>query len=279
MPVQPDNKDEAKEPAIKFPSIERILGFIHDRDARLGLAISVFVLFMLIFIGFSREYGGLLEGGFFEFIRTFCAFLLLATGFVVFFRVIDGSIWPRVIVWYFTSLFLLTVSIFWLQAILRTPAPFLIDARCFIQLWSPGCPLGTTAAPVKNIEVITPGSPNMNIGADMATEYRPDKPHKVVVKFAGAVSREEIIKASTALAAKGWTVKNAGRGGERTAQAAGLDQVRYFYQADAELAKALARQYNQLATWPGFEKLSIAYIPGQESVQAEGNLIVWTSVD
>lgn len=262
---------------MKMPTVEKLLNFIQDRDARLGLVLSVFLLFLLIFVWFSSAYGGVFEGGFFGLIRAFGAFLLLATGFVIFFKVIDGSILPRIIVWYFTSLLLLTISAFWVQAILRTPAPFLVEARCFVDLWSQGCPLGTPIA--QKVEVAPPARTESQQGSPPDTTYKPEKRNRVYVQFAGALSRKEVTEVSLMLEREGWNVQGAERGGERTAKAVGIDQVRYFHKEDKDIAKHLATKYNKFASWRGFEQLAVAFVAGHDSRVPVGHLEIWTSVD
>ena len=262
--TQEDNKR-----GIPLPSIETLLNFIQDRDARLGLVLSVFLLLLLVFAWFSRAYGGITQGGFFGVIQAFGAFLALATCFVIFFKAIDGSILPKIIVWYFTSLLLLTVSAFWVQAILRTPAPFLIEARCFADLWSQGCPLGTPMA--QSIQA-APVQSDTSKGA-------PDPRNRVFVQFSGSLDRAEVTRVSLALKQKGWNVRGAESGGERTAQAVGIDQVRYFHAEDEALAKDLAADYNALGGWPGFDPLSVALVTGHENRVPSGHLEVWTSVE
>lgn len=261
----------------KMPTVEKLLSFIQDRDARLGLVLSVFLLFLLTFTWFSSAYGSIFEGGFFGLIRAFGVFLLLATGFVIFFKIIDGSILPRIIVWYFTSLLLLTVSAFWIQAILRPPAPFLVEARCFVDLWSQGCPLGTPIA--QNVEVAPSPKIESPQGSSQETIYKPDKRNRVYVQFAGTLSRQEVTKVSLKLKEGGWNVQGAERGGERTAQAVGIDQVRYFHGEDKVMAENLATKYNEFASWQGFDQLSVAFVAGHESRVPVGHLEVWTSVD
>jgi len=263
-----DENESGKSLKGSMPTVEKLLNFIQDKDARLGLVLSVFLLFLITFVWFSNTYGG----GFSSLLRTFGTFLLLATGVVIFFKVIDGSILPRVIVWYFTSLLLLTVSLFWVQAIIRTPAPFLVEARCFVDLWSQGCPLGISVA--QKVQIAPPPDATQQSGSE------PDKRNKVYVQFAGALLRENVIKVSMKLLKEGWNVQGAERGGERTAQAVGIDQVRYFHSEDQDIAKRLATRYNELASsWPGFDQLSVAFVAGYESRVPVGQLEVWTSVD
>ena len=87
------------------PELSGILGtlkFIQDKDARLGLVASIFVLLVLASSWFIRSYGGIAtEDGLFGIFSTLFYFLIASAGFLIFFKAIDGTIVPRVIVWYF----------------------------------------------------------------------------------------------------------------------------------------------------------------------------------
>jgi len=261
---------------IAMPTIASLLRSIQDRDARLGLVMTLFIALLATFIWFGNAYGsafGNIEGLF----RAFVLFLLLSVGFVLFFKAIDGSIIPKIIVWYFTFMVLATLSVFWVQAILRTPSPFLVEARCFVDIWSQGCPLGAPMAKFVELAPLEKGLSPENKSSEVG--YRPDSRNKVFVQFSGELSRENVAQVSVALKEHSWNVQGASRGGERTAQAVGIDQVRYFHKEDEALAKNLAIEYNALAKWEGFDRLSVAYLDGYESRVPIGQLEVWTSVD
>ncbi|WP_238364238.1 hypothetical protein [Mesobacterium pallidum] len=302
----------------KVPSVKDLLGFIGDKDARLGLLMAVFVLFLTVGAWFVQAFGGNLGvAGVGGVLRMLGTILLGLAGFVIFFKAIDGTRVPQVIVWYATALVLLTTSIAWMQTVLRTPVPLLIEARCFANPWHQGCPLGPlVAAEVAAVEVVPPEEQSVVIGdpsgpddpedpdtnpptgtapaperdseagvraiaEGLGTAYTPDgQTNRVFVQFAGALSRDKVIWVSKALRdTLGWNVQGADSGGERTAAANGVDQVRYFRPADRELAMALARAYNALGVWDGFEPLSVALLRGFEGSVPPGHLEVWTSVD
>ena len=50
----------------------------------------------------------------------------------------------------------------------------------------------------------------------------------------------------------------------RTVQA-GIDQVYCFHEEAIELAKQLATKYNEVANWPDFEQLAVAFVVGDET--------------
>ncbi|RJF89339.1 hypothetical protein D3874_22140 [Oleomonas cavernae] len=65
--------------------------------------------------------------------------------------------------------------------------------------------------------------------------------YRVFVQFAGLIERENVKAMMKKWADAGWGVQGAGSGGERTAAAAGLAEVRYGRATDATAAAALAR--------------------------------------
>lgn len=166
---------------------------------------------------------------------------------------------------------MLTISIFWIQAVLSTPVPFLIEAKCFVDPWSQNCPLGPVLATTVESTVSQP--------IPTPEETPPPENNRVFVQFAGALSREDVTNVSEQLASIGWNVEGASRGGERTAGAAGIDQVRYFHSSDAKMAAQLANDYNRLADWNGFDPLSVAEIQGFGARVPLGKIEIWTSVD
>lgn len=300
-----------------MPSVKDLLGFIGDKDARLGLLMAVFVLFLTVGAWFVQAFGGDLGvAGVEGVLRMLGTILVGLAGFVIFFKAIDGTRVPQVIVWYATALVLLTVSIAWVQTVLRTPVPLLVEARCFANPWNQGCPLGPAqATDIAVVEVLPPLEPSIEIdpeatpdGSDpgdppvtgsapppdpdsaagvlsiaegLGFDYTPNgRANRVFVQFAGALSRDRVIWVSMALRDElGWNVQGADRGGERTAAANGVDQVRYFRPEDKALATALARAYNALGVWDGFEPLNVALLTGFEGSVPPGHLEVWTSVD
>lgn len=266
--------DNPKDGTLGSLRASDLLKFIQDKDARVGLVLSLFILFLLVSSWFFRSFGSVFaDDGLWGLFTTLGWLLVAAAGFIVFFKAIDGTVVPRVIVWYFTIIALMTTSIFWVQAILRQPIPLLIEARCFVDPWGQACPLG----PLEVAKVVPP--PKDDDPTQATTPFSIPRNNRVFVQFAGTLSRDDVTAASLLLVAEGWRVEGADRGGERTAKAAGVDQVRYFHETDADAAANLARSFNQIANWSGFDPLSVAKVRGYETSVPLGHLEIWTSVD
>jgi hypothetical protein len=271
---------------LGMPSVEKLLGLIVDRDARLGLTILVLVLMLLLFAWLVQTYRSVSQFDW-ELVRVLFLFVAVAVGLVVFFKAIDGSAIPKVILWYLTSMLILTATAFWIQTILRSPVSFLIEPSCFVHPWNQGCPFGSNASgkPEDAADVIKKTNDSANpaqnepSGNIAPLQYRPESRNSVAVKFAGALSREDVVKVSLALQKAGWKVEGADRGGERTARAIGVNQVRYFHDDDKIMAAQLANQYNGLAKWVGFRPLSILFVPDNPSSLPVGWLQVWTNAE
>lgn len=81
------------------------------------------------------------------------------------------------------------------------------------------------------------------------TPYTPPAANAVYIHFAGAIEREKVVAAAELLNEAGWQVKGSDRGGQRLAIAAGLNEVRYFNEADETVALELARQFAGHVDW------------------------------
>lgn len=73
--------------------------------------------------------------------------------------------------------------------------------------------------------------------------YPAGSAYEVYIQFAGGIARGEVVDLNHALRESGWNVQ--GPSGERIATAAGLNEVRYSRDADAEAAQALASALTQ----------------------------------
>jgi hypothetical protein len=69
------------------------------------------------------------------------------------------------------------------------------------------------------------------------------KRSRLFIQFSG-YKRGEVIELAQELAKAGWQVESGDRGGERVANAEGLNEVRYFNPEDAALAAALVKTLN-----------------------------------
>jgi hypothetical protein len=130
--------------------------------------------------------------------------------------------------------------------------PPVMRAGCFLSPWEQNCPLNelqsvssavepspaipgdSDGAPLPSTAATDSGSPG---AVDTLTEGR-----QVWIHFAGDLSRERVIELAAALGDAGWTVVDAGRGGERISSAYGLNQVRYVDPDDLGAAQQLARR-------------------------------------
>lgn len=100
-------------------------------------------------------------------------------------------------------------------------------------------------------------------------------PGPVFIQFAGSLQRERIVTLARALFAQGWKMQGADRGGERTAAAAGTNEVRFFYPEDRQYAEGLALAIIGIADWvPAMEVVDLSN-SGYEP--ARGQLEIWTS--
>lgn len=95
------------------------------------------------------------------------------------------------------------------------------------------------------------------------------RPQTVYIQFAGRIARGRIVALNTALRSTGWRVS--GKDGERTANAAGLNEVRFHGEEDRAAADALA------ATLTGASVGGAPVTARQLDVIRPGVLEVWIS--
>lgn len=176
----------------------------------------------------------------------------------------------------FGLLFLFAVvyaSCFFVQVITNNSFAAIPRAPCFYLLTAQGCPLSTdytavdvAAAPAETVEPVAPSGP-----------VRTTHQGAVYVHFAGALDRAEVTKVTQELAGLGWRMQDGARGGDRIGTAAGLNEVRYFREADREAAEQLAATYSALATWTTGAPMKVRDLSKAGLRTAPGLLEIWTS--
>lgn len=100
-------------------------------------------------------------------------------------------------------------------------------------------------------------------------------PGPIFMQFAGSLQRERIVALAQALSAQGWKMQGADRGGERTAAAAGFNEVRFFYPEDRQYAEALAAAIIGIADW--VPEMRVVDLSASGYKPPRGQLEIWTS--
>lgn len=119
--------------------------------------------------------------------------------------------------------------------------------------------------------------PQATVNADTAPAAPPQaavtSKVPVFIQFAG-YQRQVIIDIAEKLGVSGWNVRGATQGGERTANAAGLAEVRYFNSADKPVAEALAASVS--AAMNGSPNIMIKDLSNTRYAQApNSHMEVW----
>jgi hypothetical protein len=177
--------------------------------------------------------------------------------------------------------------------------PPLAKAACFFNPFQAACPLSasysTAAVEQAHVEDVTEDPTAVPIIAQMTrvedgetisevlvlekAAFVPPAENRVFVQFAGAISRDDVVTAARALTNAGWEVPDAEKGGERTANAANLNEIRYFNADDAQAALELARSFAESATWVAAGDLKVRDLSGAGfSPQAAHQFEIWTSL-
>lgn len=175
--------------------------------------------------------------------------------------------------------------------IANSPPPGLPPFYCFVNIFEKGCPGSpdyTTAALAVVEPVPVPVPTSTPISDEAAVGSSPDQDVSssslpslisngpVFLQFAGNVQRSTLIDIAKELVTEGWRVQGADRGGERTAAAAGLNEVRYFYPEDKATAQFLAESLGSLMHWNS-NPLTIHDLSASGYSPPRGQLEVWVS--
>lgn len=179
--------------------------------------------------------------------------------------IVTDAIIKRVMAWFVSLLIMAVILVFFVSAVFpgRT---VIAPAACLVRFWERCEAVGDEIAernytpPPEVKSSIPPGRNQISF-----SQYR------VSMHFAGTIRRQDAIATTTKLSNMGWQVVRPDRGGERTTNAVGLNEVRYSDLRDDEAAKALARlvQESRLVTQEITTK--------QVSSQLPRTLEVWVS--
>ncbi|TFF19875.1 hypothetical protein E3C22_19625 [Jiella endophytica] len=152
-------------------------------------------------------------------------FLAIAT------QIINSKIIMSVICWFFTILLILWV----LSYIALRGAPLSTTARqqlsCVVYFWL-DCKETVDSQTVSNVQ--SSETPNNASTFPAPSDTLPSPPkavrpseYTVSMQFAGTLTRDSIRELMRKLKEQGWNVEGVAGGGERTAKAAGLSEIRY----------------------------------------------------
>lgn len=147
--------------------------------------------------------------------------------------------------------------------------------HCFFSMRAEGCP-GSPKYTTNDLarsepEAVEPLEPT----SDAFVPEPLISPGPVFLQFAGSLQRESIIELAMALAAEGWNMQGADRGGERTAAAAGINEVRFFHPDDRKYAEALAQILIAKADW--VDGMEVRDLSSAGFNPQPGQLEIWTS--
>ena len=136
----------------------------------------------------------------------------------------------RVLSWALVISFLMWSGAVLAQILTGNAISWFATSQCLTSPWSNSCAIIANSKPDKPQVSIS----NLNSSNLQASVKR------VVVHFAGSIERDQAIEFSKSLLAEKWPINNPKPGGIRTGNADGLNEVRYFHEADSAAAKALA---------------------------------------
>ena len=172
----------------------------------------------------------------------------------------------KMVVAWFAVVLLISVTIVFFISAAFPGKTGIAPAPCLVRFWERCETVGddiaernyTPPPPVKS--TIPPVEQNIKFNT-----------YQVKVFFAGIIRRQDVIDMSQKLESMGWRLERPDRGGERTPEAAGQNEVRYSAPGDEVAAKELARLVQ--ASTIVSEQITVR----REASLAVGNLEVWVS--
>lgn len=287
-------------PSSSASTLKWLLDLITKRDRDLGLYFATALA--IIFTAIMALQAGVTADGLQPFVWLIGR-VVIAAGLLIFaFHLLRRS----ALVGLIANLLVIVCTIYFLAGVIQVMSnnrlhPPLAHAACFFNPFQAACPLSATytTAAVEEASIVevtqdpldAPIIGQINRVTDSGetisepliltkAAYTPPAENRVFVQFAGAVAREDVAAASRALLDAGWDVPNAERGGERTASAAGLNEIRYFNAGDANAALELARSFAGSASWVTPDMFKIRDLSGAGfSPQVTHQFEIWTSLN
>lgn len=139
--------------------------------------------------------------------------------------------------WLLVGIFSIWLVSLFAQVMTGSGIAWLPETRCHYAFFNESCNAGRAKAVAElpmTTEVVTSSAQSVAPVSKSELERS-----RIYVQFAG-FGRGEIVKMADVLKAQGWNIPDADKGGERVAGARGLSEIRYYFEQDASLAKALA---------------------------------------
>lgn len=151
-------------------------------------------------------------------------------------NVLNDPLLKKVLGWFVTLLIMALVTAFFVSAVFRDQG-IIKPVYCLSQIWKV-CEQVESEVVSRNAQAIQEKVRVAPAAAATAKGVDPSA-YTVSIRFAGLVTRANIVGLNRALKEGGWGVE--GESGERAERAQGLNQVRYSGPADRAAAEALAR--------------------------------------
>lgn len=163
----------------------------------------------------------------------------LTLALYVFVFIAADTLIQRVLAWFMTAIIIMIVGVLFVASVFPNQQ-FVAPSYCLVRFWE-RCAIvaatiadETTAAKPAAVPSAKPAT-----APSTSTDVRPSN-YQVFVQFAGIISRDDVRSMMGELRNAGWNVQGVEGGGQRTADAIGLNLVRYRSDEDKAAASALA---------------------------------------
>jgi len=275
-----------------------LIEWITKRDSDLGLYLAAAVA--VIFTAMMAVQAGVTVDGLWPFIEM-VGKVIIAAGVLIFvFHKLRGSRLMGLV-----ANFLVIAALgYFLTGVAQMMtgnrwSPPLANAACLFGPFQRGCPLSPDysgavvadasaeavpedpdAAPILG-QITRVNEDGETVSESLVLEkipFAPPNDNLVLVQFAGGMTRDEVVVAATSLVSAGWNVPDFESGGERTPNAAKLNEIRYFNSADKEAAQELARSFAVEVGWVAAEAFALRDLSNAGlSPQSPHQFEIWTS--
>lgn len=262
---------DADMPPQGDPSGGGLFRFLWDtvrRDRMLAIILAAVGVALLMAAYLSRS-GATADG-----LQGILKIMLPTLVVIVILVLVLGSMRNTILGRTFTAMILVYLIAGLKQFLFAGYPPPLPPFYCFVTIQAEGCPgspkYSHTALANALTEVVEASAP-----AASGTPLQTVSPGLVFMQFAGNLQRETIVELAQALSAEGWRMQGATRGGERTAAASGLNEIRYFHQEDRLYAEALARSIMDKVDW--IPSMEVRDLSRSRYNPEKGQLEIWIS--
>lgn len=251
-------------------SIQKAIDKIIKIDQKIGLILLIFFCLLMSYL--SIHVAGFNNGeGKIDYLVIIIP-LLISISIVLILGSLRNTFIGKIST-YITILYLVAGTKQFLLPSLPPPLP---PFHCFLNPRNAGCP-GSSQYSDTALASSSPIPISGNTPRDGKNSINDQKQkRRVFLQFAGSIPRDAVKELALKLWDSDWRMQGMESGGERTPAAAGFNEIRYFNEADKDLATQLAIDVKSNSTWDS-RSVEIRLIPLSSSTAQADQIEIWIS--